>query len=342
MLFTACGGSGSPGDAAADSAPDAAADSGIEDSAVEDTAVEDTSVEDSAAPVDAAADSFVFPDAGAACFRWQLIEVPVGELVVIDPAPLNPERSMRVRIQYTAGGCDTLAQPIVRFPPATTNVSITARTWRRVGAMCAEDARTVSRVVTFVPPMGRTAVHATPGGVEEAITVAAAPARACDPGLAACEMDCDCGAGEACLGGTGLGGTFTQCARPCEVDLDCAGGLCTGFDDGLDGICDDSSPGCDDTRPCPTGFTCDGGACAPAFVLNGSSRKECECDADCDPGLSCVRPTDPADPQRCEARCLTGTAGSSAVCQGPHVCGDAADDAAGVAVTDSVCVFVGE
>lgn len=322
----------SASDAAVDSAPDASVD----------TSVPDATVEDSAAPTDAAMDSFVFPDAAPACFRWQLLEIPASDLTLIDPLPLHPARSMRVQVDYTVGGCDTLAQPIVTFPPATTNAVITARVWRRVGAICSEDARLVHRIVTFVPPAGRTAVRATPGGGSVPIAMVAAPTRACDTSLSACEMDCDCAAGLVCLGGTGLGGAFSQCARPCEVDRDCVGGRCVSLDDGLDGICDDGAAECDGARPCPTGFTCESGACAPSFVLNSTSRRECECDDDCDPGLSCVRPADLADPQRCEARCISGVAGSTAWCQGAHVCGEADDDVAGVAVTDSVCTFVGE
>jgi hypothetical protein len=49
------------------------------------------------------------------------------------------------------------------------------------------------------------------------------------------------------------------------------------------------------------------------------------------------RSGDDAEP-RCQLTCQTG----GPWCEGAHVCGAADDDAAGLASTDSVCVWLGE
>jgi hypothetical protein len=140
----------------------------------------------------------------------------------------------------------------------------------------------------------------------------------------------------------GLGGAFTGCARPCEHDRDCAGtgtGACLDLEDGHFRICD-ATPECTETFPCPDGFACaPDQICEPTFTLGQGTRVACTDDRDCAGGLRCIEATRPADgTRRCEAACRTG----GAWCQGPHACGPATADLAGLAASDSVCGSLGE
>jgi hypothetical protein len=74
-------------------------------------------------------------------------------------------------------------------------------------------------------------------------------------------------------------------------------------------------------------------------VLSASTRKACDCDADCDTPLRCVESSYPGRTKHCEVTCQTG---SAAWCNGPHFCAGAAMDVAGTAPADSTCGWVGD
>ncbi len=75
----------------------------------------------------------------------------------------------------------------------------------------------------------------------------------------------------------------------------------------------------------------------PGFTLSQESRGPCDCDSDCAEPLRCVRGGGESE-ARCQLACPTG----GPWCEGAHFCGRAEDDAAGLASTDSVCVWAGE
>lgn len=291
-----------------------------------------------AAPIDAAG-----PDADVppGCGRWTVEERPATAIEPFDPAPVHTDRTTRVVVTVPVAPCERIAMIDVGYTLEGTNAILTPRVWVPVGSDCSDPPVSVARPVALqLPSPGTWTVSVladTPRSV--AIEVGSPPDRACNPTLPSCEMDCDCPDGEKCLGFDGLGGVETACAVPCEVDRDCGGGTCEGWiADGLGFACTPTPPECGDGDPCPTGWTCDGGACQPDFVLAQGTRGECACDADCAPGLRCVVPYDPAAPARCQAICETG----GPWCQGAHVCGALGQDLSGLAGTDSVCGWLGE
>lgn len=286
---------------------------------------------------DACADCTPNPDAGM--YTWRL-EPRAATLLYRyeDTSPLAEGRSTRVAVEHGGLTCDLWAMPDVEIETADRTVTITPRAFARQPTCTLTASQT--RIVTL---SGLTAGTWTVrgGGSSTAtpltLTVGPAPGRAC--GLSPCTLDCDCdlAAGERCLGAMGFGGPFLACARPCEHDRDCHDGSCLDIADGHFRTCLDGAE-CDGTRPCPPGYACTTGACAPTFVLNQSTRGECASDQDCSGGLRCVEATAAAGPNRCEVACRTG----GGWCQGAHVCGPAAADLANLARSDSVCGFLGE
>jgi hypothetical protein len=215
------------------------------------------------------------------------------------------------------------------------------RAWRQLGGTCDPTVGQVTRpVVVELQTPAQWKVSAGAEMVE--LTVGSPPERACmnGSGSGACAMDCDCTSGERCLEGSGLAGPFTACAVPCELDRDCQGaGACTSVADGLAYACEGALTECAGDRPCPAGFTCNGGACEADYTLGQSTRTTCDCDDDCDPGLRCVEPNGGVGERRCEAACLTAGGGW---CTGAHICGYAGQDLSGLADTDAVCIWLGE
>ncbi|MEZ4404252.1 MAG: hypothetical protein R3B06_29790 [Kofleriaceae bacterium] len=272
-------------------------------------------------------------DAPPACARWTTAPAPARALSVVDdPGPFTEGRTFRVAVEYDAGARELAAMPTVERAAAT--VTITPRTFRPLlDSPGASERRRL--VVPLSLPAGTWQIRADGGAAPLDLSVGPAPLRPCGVS-GACELDCDCAAGERCLAGVGLAGRFTACARPCEVDRDCGGrGVCASLEDGLTDTCTLGTPECGPGAPCPAGFVCADGACAPSFTLTQTSRHFCACDSDCDPGLRCVV-GDSAG--RCQAVCPT----DGPWCQGAHVCGPAAADVSGLATTDSVCGFLGE
>lgn len=297
-----------------------------------------------AATVDAGpgADAAPAADAGPSCgVTWQLVPTRVTNLALLDPAPLNGERPVRILVTTTLSGCDDRAMMSVGFTLEGQNAIIEPRAWRPVGADCADPERSVDRPITIELYQGTWQVFSgTEGSTADplTITVAAAPGGACG-GDGACMRDCDCQDGERCLGGNGFAGPFTACARPCELDRDCGGnGTCISAADGLDFHCDSGVDECDEARPCPVGFSCAAGSCEPDFQLNQGTRGTCACDADCTPGLRCVEPILPDGERRCEVACRT----DGPWCAGAHTCGWAGEDLSGLAEQNSVCIWLGE
>jgi hypothetical protein len=200
---------------------------------------------------------------------------------------------------------------------------------------------TVTRVADIqLQDQGTTTITVRGAANSVSFTAAAAPVPACDATRTPCRADCDCAADERCIG-VMQGAPTTVCARPCELDRDCNGtGKCTRdtAPGGPPFTCD-SQPECDLTpNSCPDGFTCNAAACAPIFTLSQTTRHECSCDDDCDPGLRCVQPYDTTASPRCQAICPT----DGSWCEGPHVCGELSFDVSGLAGTDAVCGWIGE
>lgn len=295
-------------------------------------------------PDAAAGDGGEGVDAGPSCgTTWVIEERPALELRLMDSSPVNGARSVRVAVTVQLAPCEELATMSVSWAFEVPHGIITPRVWRPVGADCREPGRMAIRPVTLTLGGPQNWTITAPSGAGPAVSltipVAVAPARACDPGRAGCEMDCDCASdGERCLGFDGLTGPLLGCGRPCELDRDCGGTACDGtINDGLGFVCSDR-PECGAGEPCPEGWTCQDGACDPAFTLGQAIRHECSCDAGCDAGLRCVNPYDPAAPRRCEATCAT----NGPWCQGAHVCGEVGADLSGLAGADAVCVWLGE
>jgi hypothetical protein len=288
--------------------------------------------DDGGDPTDDASDGA--DDGGSAC-AWQLAPAtaPI-EFLEADPGPFNPDRTARVKMQTELASCEELAIPRVDIDEDAATAVIELRVFRSDGN-CAGPPRTITRSVALrLPSVARWTVTAGDQSVE--LDVEASPERACGAD-APCAMDCDCADGLRCLSGSGIAGPFTECGRPCELDRDCGGqGICESIADGLAFACL-GDPECSDDRPCPKGWRCDGGACAPGFTLDQDARRECACDDDCESPLRCTR-AGADQPGRCEIACPT----EGPWCQGAHVCGEAEMDTAGLAETDSVCVFLGE
>lgn len=288
-----------------------------------------------------ASDAAVLADAAPSCgSTWRLVDVPAASIALIDPSPVNTARSVRVVVNAEyASGCRQLAAPEVVVAADAPRVDVTIRAWEALGVPCTDDIRMIDRPITLtLPRPGTWTVHAGSHSVD--IEVGIAPSRPCAPGGGGpCGMDCDCAAGERCLGGNGFGGPFLACAIPCELDRDCAGnGACINVADGLSYACEASSAECTGAGTCPDGFTCAADVCEADYTLGQATRVPCDCDADCDRGLRCVEPQG-AGERRCEVACPTA---SSAFCTGAHYCGTAAEDTAGLAQSDAVCVWAGD
>jgi hypothetical protein len=279
-------------------------------------------------------------DDGEACVLWTLAQPDDDDGVTainLDVGPQNADKTVRVFVQTSLDGCEEPAIPQVVVSEARATVDIQLRVWRKIEGACAGEKRQLVRAIPLrFAAAGTWTIRA--GGKQITAEIEPAPDRACGvPAGTACAMDCDCGAGERCLSGSGLAGPFTQCGRTCELDRDCAGlGLCESIADGLSNACTGGAECAVPAPGCLDGWTCSGGVCQPDFELNVSTRTECACDGDCAEPLRCVRLA--GRPGRCEILCPT----EGAWCEGAHVCGDAAMDAAGLAEADSVCVFLGE
>lgn len=274
-------------------------------------------------------------DADPSCRAWELNDVGARSLSLLGTAPAVAGRTVRVAVEASGEiPCESLAMMSVVYTPEKELVAITPRVWREIDCVSEEFNDPIRPVVLDALHAGTWTITA-PGADDLVVEVAPAPG-ACDPGRDPCQLDCDCDvdAGERCLSYDSFVGPATMCARPCELDRDCNG---TGCDrmvtDGLGYACN-SEPEC---GPCPDGWTCAAGACAPDFTLGQGTRRACSCDADCEPGMRCTESSDGAE-RRCEATCATG----GAWCQGAHVCGSIDDDLAGLAVTDAVCGWLGE
>lgn len=303
--------------------------------AVADAGAEDAGVEN---------DAFVRPDAGPSCgVTWELVPATINAVTLLDPAPLNSARTTRVLVTVEANACDERAMFTVARTFESLDTIIEARVWRPLGIACPPSTQIFERPVELMlQTPGTWTIHA---GAATPITVdiGIAPSRPCMTGQGGCDLDCDCPAGEACLGGSGFAGPFTACARPCELDRDCGGeGTCISANDGLDFYCDSGTPECDAAAACPTGYACNAGACELSPTLAAATRKACACDDDCEVPLRCVEPAYPGATRHCEAVCFTGDTGDGAWCNGPHFCGSAPMDVAGTAPADSVCVWAGE
>lgn len=277
-------------------------------------------------------------DSPATCASLVYTTRPVEAVRLFDDGVrLNAARSFRVAIEYDATPCDQLAMPSWRVSAADHVVRVEANVFAS-SLSCPGLPMRRTRVVTLRLDEGTWRVLGT-GAINPpslSVTVGPRPGTPCG-GAGSCAQDCDCASGEACLAGIGLGGPFSQCARPCELDRDCGGdGRCASVEDGLQLTCDDGQPECGDigSPACPAGFTCASGACTPDFQLSGTTRHECACDADCDAPLRCVQSDIPGRVARCELACPTG----GAWCTGLHACGT--DDT--LAPSDSVCGFLGE
>jgi hypothetical protein len=275
------------------------------------------------------------------CPRWYVQDRRATSLVLVDPVAPNTERSFRIAVDVEMSGCQRRAMPHVEIDEASSTVTVTPRAWDVVGMDCPTvlwfDTR---HVVLRLRTIGTWTVVDPTGEHSVEVEIGAGPPRPCASTSGMCEMDCDCPHdGSVCLGGHGLGGPFTRCAHPCEDHMDCMGGQCLSMDDGLELICVPDVPQCDGDTPCPTGYRCEGGVCRADFTLGSAARVACICDDDCDPPLACTMAAADATSGRCEVLCPTG---SSRWCSGPHYCGPADEDISGLALTDSVCIWVGD
>lgn len=277
------------------------------------------------------------------CGAWQLEDLAASAFELVDPAPANPSRTIRVRATTAMRpGCHERALPGVDIRAGTMRVDIQLRAWRPVGGPCTAQPVADERWITLrLPAAGSWTVGDLSDDALDPVTVVVgeAPRECGDAHEGPCQMDCDCDYGEACLGfRDGGGDPTTGCAVPCEIDMDC-GGSCTDTPGGIPQSCQDGSAHCGDETRCPPHYECRAGQCRATFALRGSTRVTCSCDADCGPGLSCVLPENPEDTRGCERRCGTH---SQLWCGGGHTCGPASQDIAGVAKVDSVCGWVGE
>jgi hypothetical protein len=282
------------------------------------------------------ADAMIVDDAGPSCgTTWARVATPATDLALMDPAPLNGDRTFRVAATVTLGPCFDLAMPVIDIDAGGHQVDLGLFAWQPLGADCSDVARSIERPIALLLGEGTWTLHADSQTLM--VTVASPPDRACNTAIA-CQMDCDCENGMKCLGGNGLAGEFTQCAVPCELDRDCGGaGDCVTVADGLASACEGADE-CGDGRPCAGGYDCVTGACTPQTQLGQGSRVTCACDADCAPPLRCVESDYAGRDRRCEIACPT----AGPWCNGPHFCGTADQDVADLAPADSVCVYAGE
>jgi hypothetical protein len=349
-LVPACGDSSSPGpddgqadttDAVEDSTPDDAAE--VTPDAEPDT---EPDTEPDAEPdiepdmsEEADAEPEVTPDGGF-CRTLRLVDLATTDVQLLDPAPLNVGRTLRIGVTGVRSCNQFRAMPEVEVNAESRTIVVDLHAWEEVGLDCAGADVLDTRWIPFLPPVAGTWHVQSPAGTERlALTVAAQPSTGCTlPAGGSCDEDCDCAEG-VCLGGNGIGGPFTACATPCEENPDCSGSAsCKSVDDGLDHFCDASIAECDAETSCPTGFACTDDACVPDYSLGSGTRVECTCDADCTSPLGCAEPKDADGTRRCEFPCPTG----GAWCPGGHVCGPAAWDISGLAETDSVCGWIGD
>jgi hypothetical protein len=226
--------------------------------------------------------------------------------------------------------------PQVVYTPLDEHVNITMYAWVPVGADCTEPGASIDRPVELeLYPHAQWHISATGLLGEITVAVASGPGD-CDPTRTPCEADCDCLAGQSCLGAES---GETYCGTTCELDHECGGLTCNGDVGDPAFVCAvTDATECGTGDPCPPGWSCSGGACSPTFTLSQGSRHTCTCDSDCDPGLRCVQPFNEADAPRCQATCAT----DGPWCQGPHFCGSINQDVSGLAGTDAVCGWIGE
>ncbi|MCC6874252.1 MAG: hypothetical protein IT378_08070, partial [Sandaracinaceae bacterium] len=242
-----------------------------------------------AAATDAASDAA--RDASTGCVTHRLALMRIEALRSMESQPIHASRSFRVQATYTQpDGCHGRAMPRVLVDSSARTVDVTIRDWVSEGTGCVELERMDTRTLTL-GPLGAgawTIRDASPGGTATlSLTVGPPVPAPCLPDGGDCVQDCDCLEGDVCLSTVGLGGPFQACVSPCEQDADCAarGGRCISVDDGFELTCDRTSAACDPARPCPRGYGCDAGVCRASFRLSASTRVECLCDAECEPGL---------------------------------------------------------
>lgn len=281
------------------------------------------------------------PDArsGETCAGWHLATAEASGLAMMDQEPYEVGRTARVAVSTVLGPCDERAMPQVTIAEADSTITVELQVWRQDGE-CTNEME-ITRPVAFRFPAAGTWTIAADGAEPISVKVDPEPGGQCGTGNE-CRRDCDCAGQAVCLRGAGLGGDFNSCARPCELDRDCGGnGTCTDVADGLSRVCSEGGECTQDSAlPCPDGFSCDvdTDSCVPGFTLNEETRAPCSCDADCASPLRCVRGAPDELRGRCQITCPTG----GPWCEGSHVCGAAADDASGLAGTDSVCIWLGE
>ncbi len=280
-------------------------------------------------------------DGGDGCATWTLEPTTAASLALMDQPPYDTSRSVRVAVVTSLGECEMRAMPRAEIDAGALTATIGLAVWRQGGGTCAPAEGGVMRpVVLALPEVGNWTISAE-GAEPIAVKIETGVAGQCGTGGSDCRRDCDCDEGEVCLNGTGVGGPFTACVRSCELDRDCGGtGVCADIADGLNRICADGDE-CNQSgeAACPAGYSCDldSDSCTPDFTLGEEARGPCTCDGDCAAGLRCVRGQPDAD-GHCEVTCPT----AGPWCEGAHVCGDSDDDAAGLATTDSVCIWPGE
>ncbi len=281
-------------------------------------------------------------DGGAdSCATWTLKPTTASALEPMDQPPYETGRTTRVAVTTELTECAERAMPTVALDTGSLTATITISVWRQTGGDCVPAEGTIVRPILMqIPDPGEWTI-VVEGAEPLKVTIEDGPAGQCGAGGGDCRRDCDCDAGEVCLRGTGIGGPFSACVRTCELDRDCGGdGLCADVADGLNRTCATGDE-CerDGTRDCPEGYACDvdSASCSPSFTLSQEARGPCACDSDCTSGLHCVR-AQPDYDGHCEVACPT----AGPWCEGAHVCGAAADDASGIATTDSVCVWLGE
>jgi hypothetical protein len=277
---------------------------------------------------------------GGVCSAWELTGGTAKALELMDAMPVDTARSLRIAVTTELAACEERAMPEVAIDADELTVTIALRVWRQVEGDCGEAAGSIARPVLLrLPEVGTWTISAE-GAEPLSLKVDPGPGGQCGEGDGECVRDCDCDAGEACLRGVGVGGPYNSCSISCELDRDCGGqGICLDVDDGLDRVCVIGDECNQQGNPaCPDGYSCDldSDSCTPSFSLDEESRGACACDYDCEWPLRCVQSRD-GEPH-CELTCQTG----GPWCQGSHVCGAAADDAAQLATTDSVCISSGE
>jgi hypothetical protein len=276
-----------------------------------------------------------------ACASWTLESADASALEMMDEPPYETGRSARVMVTTELDECQERAMPLVDLDVESMTVAIRLAVWQQAEGDCGPAEGTISRpVVISIPDPGTWTITAD-GAEPLSVKFDPGPGGQCGTGGEDCRRDCDCNSGEVCLRATGLGGPFTACVRSCELDRDCGGdGTCADVADSFARSCATGDECEQNGEPaCPDGYSCelDSASCTPGFTLSEEARGPCTCDSDCAEGLHCVRGR-PDQEAHCEVACPTG----GPWCEGAHACGTAAQDASGLATTDSVCVWLGE